>query len=243
MRLATALRAHVATPFTVYVLAGLALIGCSAPGELSAGATPTADSVNPSGSAATSAPAGAISSAPPTSPSDSATATPLRSPGEGVTPGGGGTAGTGQIGQTSVRYPSGITVAVASATQYTPSGQAVGTVVGHTGVVLNVKVTNDSTQPLDTEYLTVALRTGSALTPAAQIFDAPNGYGSGLTGTIAAGKTANAQYAFDLPASDLSMLNVLVTPDLRSPSSAVFTGSATAAGAATASPQPSAPTS
>lgn len=241
MRLAMALRVHVATALAVCVLAGLALIGCSPSGESSAGATPTAASVSPSGSAAASVPAGAISSAPATGPSDSAT--PLRNPGEGVTPGGGGTAGTGQIGQTSVSYPSGITVSVTSAVQYTPSDLAVGTVTGHTGVVLTVKVTNDSTQPLDTTYLTVALRTGSALTEAAQIFDAANDYGSGLTGTIAAGEMARARYAFDLPASDLSSLNVLITPDLRSPRSAVFTGSATAAGAATASPQPSAPTS
>jgi hypothetical protein len=75
----------------------------------------------------------------------------------------------------------------------------------------------------------VALRTGSELTMAAQIFDAANGYGSGLTGTIAAGDTATGQYAFDVPASDLSSLNLLVTPDLRSPSSAMFTGSASPA--------------
>lgn len=239
MRLAMALRTHGVPPLTACLLAALTLIGCSQSADSTAGSTPTANSTTP----ATSAPTGATGTPSSTSPSDSATATPLRNPGEGVTPGGGGTAGTGQIGQTSVSYPSGVTVAVTSATQYTPSGQAVGTVVGHTGVVLSVKVTNRSTQPLDTAYLTVALRTGSALTPAAQIFDAANDYGSGLTGTIAAGKKANAQYAFDLPASDLSSLNVLVTPDLRSTGSAVFTGSATAAGAATASPQPSAPTS
>jgi hypothetical protein len=241
MRLATALHARV-PPLTACLLAGLLLIGCTSSADVAAGPTPTADASSPSGPPATSAPTGATGSPAPASPSDAAT-TPTRDPGAGVLPGGGGTGGTGEIGPTPIRYPSGLTVGVTSAIQYTPSAQAVGTVVGHTGVVLTVEVTNGSTQPLNTAYLTVALRTGTAFTLAAQIFDAANGYGSGLTGTIAPGKTASAQYAFDLPASDLSSLNVLVTPDLRSPRSASFTGSATAAGAASASPQPSAPTS
>lgn len=231
MRLTSVLRAHVAPPLTACLLTGLTLVGCSQPVRSTAGSTPTADAASPSGTPTTSAPTG------------SEAATPARSPGAGVTPGGGGTAGTGQIGQSPVDHPSGVTVGVTSATQYTPSDMAVGTVVGHTGVVLTVAVTNGSTQPLDAAYLTVALRTGSELTLAAQIFDAANGYGSGLTGTIAAGETVRGQYAFDLPASDLSSLSVLITPDLRSPSSAVFTGAASAAGAATTSPQPSAPTS
>jgi hypothetical protein len=227
----TTARAHVALPLTACVLTGLMLMGCSPLAGSTADSTPTANAARSSGTPATPAPTG------------SETATPTRNPGAGVAPGGGGTAGTGQIGQTSVDYPSGVTVGVTSATQYTPSSTAVGTVVGHTGVVLTVTVTNGSTQPLDTSYLTVALRTGPALTQAAQIFDAANGYGTGLTGTIATGDAATAEYAFDLPASDLSSLNVLITPDLRSPRSAVFTGSASAAGAATASPQPSPPTS
>ena len=77
--------------------------------------------------------------------------------------------------------------------------------------------------------MTVAMRTGSALTMSAQIFDAASPLDSGITGTVAAGETTTGQYAFDLPASDLASLNVLITPDLRSPSSAMFTGSATAA--------------
>jgi hypothetical protein len=237
MRLAMARRARVTSTLTVFAFAGLTLIGCSPSGGGSAGTAPTAGSGTPSTSAAASAPAASVSSASATGPSDAAT--PPREPGAGVTPGGGGTAGTGQIGQTSVRYPSGLTVAVTSAVQYTPSDLAVGTVTGHTGVVLGVKITNGSTQPLDTEYLTVALRTGAALTEAAQIFDAANNYDAGFTGTIAAGRTSNHKYAFDLPASDLSLLNVVITPDLRSPRSAVFTGAATAAGGATASPQAS----
>jgi hypothetical protein len=233
MRLATALCARVATPVTVYVLAGVTLVGCSPSGDRSAGATPTAESSNAGASAVASAPAGATSGAPATSPSDAAT--PPRDPGAGVKPGGGGTAGSGQIGQTSVSYPSGLTVSVTSAIQYLPSDDAIGTVAGNTGVVLTVRIENGSTQPLDTEYLTVALRTGAALTQAAQIFDAANDYGTGLTGTIAAGETTEAKYAFDVPASDLSVLNAVITPDLRSPRSAIFTGSATAAGA---TPQP-----
>jgi len=69
----------------------------------------------------------------------------------------------------------------------------------------------------------------------AQIFDAASGFDSGITGTIDAGQTATGQYAFDVPASDLSSLNVLITPDLRSPSSAMFTGSASPATAAPSS--------
>lgn len=221
MRSAAGRRAHVVTRSAACLLTGLMLIGCTQSSGPSAGATPT--------------PTGAISSDAPTGPSDSATVTPLRDPGAGVEPGGGGTAGTGQIGQAAVSYPSGLTVSVTSAIQYLPSDDAIGTVAGNTGVVLTVRVENGSTQPLDTEYLTVALRTGAALTQAAQIFDAANDYGTGLTGTIAAGETTEAKYAFDVPASDLSVLNAVITPDLRSPRSAIFTGSATAAGA---TPQP-----
>lgn len=229
MRLRTARRSRVATA-VLSLLTGLALAGCTSSGGGSAAATATATPVSPTGSAAPSTPAGAVSSAQPSSPSDTSTETPVRDPGEGVTPGGGGTAGTGEIGQTAVTYPSGITVGIASAVQYTPGSQAIGTAAGNTGVVLTVRVTNGSSQPLDTEYLTVALRSGPELEESAQIFDAANDYGIGLTGTIAAGETARADYAFDLPPSGLSLLNVVVTPDLRSPRSAVFTGSATPAG-------------
>jgi hypothetical protein len=234
MRFVTTLRRRVGPPLTACVLSGLALMGCSQSTERSGAAAPAADAASPSGP--TTAQSGASASSAPTSPSVSGTATPSRDPGAGVPPGGGGTAGTGQIGQTPVSYPSGITLGVASAVQYTPSATAVGTVAGHTGVVLTVRVTNGSTRPLDARYLTVALRTGADLTQAAQIFDAGNGYGSGLTGTIAAGKTARAKYAFDLPASDLSRLSVAITPDLRSPRSAVFTGAATAPAAGSEAP-------
>lgn len=167
--------------------------------------------------------------------STSGSPAPTRSPGAGVTPGGGGTAGSAPIGSTPVTYPSGIAVSVTSAIQFVPSSLAVGAVVGHTGVVVSVTVDNGSSEPLDSSYLTVAMRTGSALTMSAQIFDAASGFDSGITGTVAAGDAATGQYAFDLPASDLSSLNVLITPDLRSPSSAMFTGSATAATAAPSS--------
>jgi hypothetical protein len=191
------------------LLAALVLTGCSSSSESPSSASPST-----------------------ASPSGSATSAATRSPGTGVTPGGGGTAGTAQIGPTPITYSSGVAVSVTSATQYIPSSLAVGTAVGHTGVVVSITVENGSTQPVDTSYLTVAMRTGSELAMAPQIFDAANGYGSGFTGTIAAGQSATGEYAFDIPASDLSSLNVLVTPDLRSPSSAEFTGSAAPATAA-----------
>jgi hypothetical protein len=116
-------------------------------------------------------------------------------------------------------------VSVTAATQYIPSSLAVGTVVGHTGVVVSVTVDNGSTQPLDTSYLTVAMRTGPNLTMAADLRRRQR-LRLRAYRQIAAGQSATGQYAFDLPASDLSSLNLLVTPDLRSPSSAMFTGSA-----------------
>lgn len=230
MPLAVGLRTRVAASLGC-LLTAMTLVGCTQSVD-SAAADPTSTATTGTGPATTSSPSSTDATGSPStaSPSASATTTPPRSPGAGVTPGGGGTAGTGQIGQGPISYSSGITVSVDSATQFTPSSMAIGTVVGHTGVVLAVTISNGSTQPLDTAYLTVALRTGPELALAAQIFDAPNGYGSGLTGTIPPGQTVTGQYAFDLPASDLSTLNVLITPDLRSPSSAAFTGAASAAG-------------
>jgi hypothetical protein len=225
VRSAASIRRYAAPLAAGTVFAALAVVGCSSSSEPPAVPSPTQTTPAPTDTSVSPAATG-------TSPSGSATSTPTRSPGAGVTPGGGGTAGTAQIGPTPITYPSGIAVSVTSATQYIPSSLAVGTVVGHTGVVVSVTVDNGSTQPLDTSYLTVAMRTGPNLTMAAQIFDAANGYDYGLTGTIAAGQSATGQYAFDLPASDLSSLNLLVTPDLRSPSSAMFTGSAAPATAA-----------
>jgi hypothetical protein len=232
VRSVASMRSYSAPLVAPPLLAALVLTGCSSSSEPQAAASPTQATSAPTSTSGSPAPTDTSGSPSPASPSGSATSTPTRSPGAGVTPGGGGTAGTAQIGSTPITYPSGIAVSVTSATQYIPSSLAVGTATGHTGVVVSVTVDNGSTQPLDTSYLTVAMRTGSELTMAAQIFDAANGYDSGITGTIAPGDTATGQYAFDVPASDLSSLNLLVTPDLRSPSSAMFTGSAAPATAA-----------
>jgi hypothetical protein len=77
---------------------------------------------------------------------------------------------------------------------------------------VTVKLTNGTKKSLDLALANVTLRTGKEGNSAQNVADVENGIESGLTGTLAADKTATAKYGFSVARTDLDQVVVEVIP-------------------------------
>lgn len=79
--------------------------------------------------------------------------------------------------------------------------------IGGPGVVLNLRVTNDSDEPVELKNVVVDLRYGADQTPAIRSDRSPT---KAFSGTLAPGESASARYAFRIDKSDRDDVSVLV---------------------------------
>ncbi len=110
-----------------------------------------------------------------------------------------------------VQYQDGVSVSIA-VERYTPSTTATGTVPGQIAVKVTVTVNNTSSSDLDVSAATVDI-TCEQQPEASRITDAAGGIGEGLQGSVPAGQTLAADYAFSVTEADLARLVVEVTPN------------------------------
>jgi hypothetical protein len=125
----------------------------------------------------------------------------------------------------SFQWTNSIGASVLSAAVFTPSPEAVGLAPGDLAVRVMVKVTNGTSDQFDVSGTTVHMRSGADGIQDNAITDRENGISAGLDGDVAPGRSASAVYAFAVPRSDLSLLDVEVTPDFNY-DTAIFEGAA-----------------
>jgi hypothetical protein len=117
-----------------------------------------------------------------------------------------------------------VQASVLSVVRYTPSKNAAGTHAGQVGIKVTVKITNNSSAQLDLTLSRVKVKSGANGTQADLIIDLENNLGLGFEGSVAAGHSATADYAFSVPQGDLGKIDVEVSPDFDY-DSAIFEGS------------------
>lgn len=117
-------------------------------------------------------------------------------------------AGTGFI------YTDGLAVSVLSAKKFTPSANAAGTIAGGVGVALQIRITNNTKAAFDPSLVQVAVHAGPNGDQGSQVVDFGGPVAlSDFEGSIPVGQAATAVLGFDVPAADLPVLTVIVTPD------------------------------
>ena len=112
-----------------------------------------------------------------------------------------------------VKWDDKVEASVTSVARFTPSKNAAGTHAGQVGIKVTVKITNNSAKQLDVTLARVKVKSGANGTQADTIIDLENNLGLGFEGSIAPNHAATADFAFSVPAGDLSKIDVEVSPD------------------------------
>ncbi|WP_406125245.1 hypothetical protein OHQ89_25000 [Streptomyces canus] len=120
---------------------------------------------------------------------------------------------------TAQRYQDGLQVQVSAPRPFAPSDSAAGYTPGDKAVAVDVTVTNGSGKRIELDLLSIQAKDASGRS-AETIFDSAKGI-NGMTGTLLPGNAAT--YAFDLPKSASSSLDVEVSPGFNY-ESAVWSG-------------------
>ncbi|MEU2789338.1 DUF4190 domain-containing protein [Streptomyces sp. NPDC007100] len=120
----------------------------------------------------------------------------------------GGPAKNYKGGDTAV-YGTGLNVTVSKPSPYTPDETAAGHTKGNKSYKVTVRVENKGGKDFAGDLLMVDARAGKDGRTAERIYD--DKVGSGFNGTLPAGKTATADFAFDVPAGAKD-LDVEVSP-------------------------------
>jgi hypothetical protein len=98
----------------------------------------------------------------------------------------------------------------------------------NTGVLVVVKMSNETGDTADATLTTVSLAYGKDGDQAEQIFDSGGSVevGDGFSGRIAAGRNATGRFGFKVPKSQIDQLDITVEPGFLDYYPALFTGSA-----------------
>jgi hypothetical protein len=185
----------------VTVLVSLALVAChSSTSNRAATSTSSASTSVTPRSTATAAPTSASLPAQTGTPAAAASGTASVLP---------------QVGPgTRLRYTDGLTVSVLSATEFTPSSDAVGSTAGDVAVLFAVRITNGTTTPYHAVVVSVTASAGPSDTQCNEIFqNGPPNLGDTFVGYISPGESQTAQFGFDVPTADLADIRVSVQPD------------------------------
>ncbi|OKH97699.1 hypothetical protein A6A06_31440 [Streptomyces sp. CB02923] len=121
---------------------------------------------------------------------------------------GGSSAKTYQGGDTAV-YDTGLNVTVSKPVPYTADEIAVGHGEGNKSFKVTVRLSNKGSKDVSGDLIMVEARTGKDGKSTEPIYDGK--VGSGFSGSLPPGKTATADYAFDVPAGAKD-LDVQVRP-------------------------------
>ena len=191
----------------VAVLVSLALVAChsSTSGRPATTTSPASTPATPSRSAT----AGTTSA--------TAATTSVPASAQSGTPGAAASAAPRlpQIGPRSrVTYTDGLTVAVLSATKFTPSSDATGPIGGDVALLFVVRITNGTTTPYHAVVVSVTASAGPNNDQCNEIFqNGPPNLGDTFVGYISPGQSQTAQFGFDVPTTDLDDIRVSVQPD------------------------------
>lgn len=95
-------------------------------------------------------------------------------------------------------YDDGLEITVSAPEPYTPSEYAIGHTEGNDPYTFTVTVENTGEAGIDVTLLLPVARTGERGAEAEEIYD--DVVGGGFTGEVLPGRSASAEYAFDIPA-------------------------------------------
>lgn len=123
-------------------------------------------------------------------------------------------------------YPDGVKVSITKAEKAVETGTGPGQFNGRQLLVVDLQVTNGSASPIDLNQVVITTTYGQSRQVAAAVYPG-NVSVQDFTGSVAAGATASARYAFAVPAADLGLVSMTVDFDA-SHASAIFTGSVSA---------------
>ncbi|MEF3116924.1 DUF4190 domain-containing protein [Streptomyces chrestomyceticus] len=113
-----------------------------------------------------------------------------------------------QGGATAV-YGTGLNVTVSKPASFTPGEFAIGHAKGNKSYKVTVRLENKGTKDVAGDLVTVEARAGKDGKTAERVYDDTSG--AGFSGTVTAGRTATADFAFDVPAG-AKTLDVEVRP-------------------------------
>ncbi|KOU00533.1 hypothetical protein ADK86_14175 [Streptomyces sp. NRRL F-5755] len=122
---------------------------------------------------------------------------------------GGGTSAKGYQGGATAVYSTGLNVTVSKPSPYRADEFAVGHEQGNKSYKVTVRLENKGGKDVSGDLVTVEARAGKDGKTAERIYDGK--VGSGFGGTLTAGRTATADFAFDVPAG-AKTLDVEVKP-------------------------------
>lgn len=123
-------------------------------------------------------------------------------------------------------YPDGVKVAVTKAAKAVESGTGPGQFNGRELIVVDLQVTNGSSAAIDLNQVVITTTYGQSRQIAPAVYPG-NITVNDFSGSVAAGATATARYAFAVPAADLGLVSMTVDFDA-SHASAIFTGAVSA---------------
>ncbi|WP_377644498.1 DUF4352 domain-containing protein [Oryzobacter terrae] len=127
-----------------------------------------------------------------------------------------------------VAYPDGLRLTVGKVTSGVESGQGLGAFAGREFAVFEVRLENRTSKALDLQAVVVTATYGAKNLVAERVY-ADDVDAKDFGGTLAAGKTAGARYAFAVPKASLNRTRLVVDFD-GVHTSAEFRGDARAAG-------------
>ncbi len=110
------------------------------------------------------------------------------------------------------RFEDGLTVQVVSATRFRASTDAISSTPGAQGVLLIIRVKNDTSEIIDLTQLQVSVSAGANGNQAERIFDIDNNIGVGFETAVAPGRVAQARFGFAVAKADLPRITVEVQP-------------------------------
>ncbi|MEV6669295.1 hypothetical protein [Streptomyces sp. NPDC051162] len=110
-------------------------------------------------------------------------------------------------------YDDGLKVKVTRPTAFKPSVTSLGHRPENSPITFMVTVTNGTGRTFQVTGLLVSVTAGQGADRAEQIFDTARGVGTPLSGPLAAGKSATATFAFDVPPANTGRVDIEVRPD------------------------------
>ncbi|MFZ1286061.1 MAG: hypothetical protein WAR57_03360 [Candidatus Phosphoribacter sp.] len=122
-------------------------------------------------------------------------------------------------------YPDGVVLAILTAVRAVEEGAGAGAFPGRELVILELELRNGSAEPINLDQVVITAFYGQSRQLAAPVYAATTQVRD-FSGTVAAGATATARYAFAIPTSELSAVTMVVDFDDRH-GSATFSGSVT----------------